>query len=76
MNRAVDLSPVGVIIAILMGGSLAGLVGALLALPVAAIIKIIVFELLVPERIDVVRRAAAETGTGRSRRRKMSRPLP
>ena len=76
MNRAVDLSPVGVIVAILVGGSLAGLVGALLALPVAAMIKIIVFELLVPERIDEVRREAAETGTQRSRRRRISRPLP
>ncbi len=76
MNRAVDLSPVGVIIAILIGGSLAGLVGALLALPVAAMVKIIVFELLVPERIDEVRRVAATTGKQRSRRHKMSRPLP
>jgi predicted PurR-regulated permease PerM len=76
MNRAVDLSPVGVIIAILIGGSLAGLVGALLALPVAAMVKIVVFELLVPERIEEVRRDAAETGRGRSRRHKMSRPLP
>jgi predicted PurR-regulated permease PerM len=76
MNRAVDLSPVAVIIAILIGGSLAGLVGALLALPVAAMIKIIVFELVVPERIDEVRREAAATGTQRSRRRRISRPLP
>lgn len=75
MNRAVDLSPVAVIIAILVGGSLAGLVGALLALPVAAMVKIIVFELLVPERIDEVRRDAANGG-GRRSRRKTSRPLP
>lgn len=75
MNRAVDLSPVGVIVAILIGGSLAGLFGALLALPVAAMVKIIFFELLVPERIDEIRRDAPQAGIQRSKRR-TSRPLP
>jgi len=75
MNRAVDLSPVGVIIAILIGGSLAGLFGALLALPIAAMIKIIVFQLLVPERIDEIRREAPDGGIQRSTRR-ASRVLP
>jgi predicted PurR-regulated permease PerM len=75
MNRAVDLSPVTVIVAIMIGGSLAGLFGALLALPVAAMIKIIVIELLVPERIDEVRRDSPTDGTQTSRRR-ASRPLP
>ena len=62
MNRAVDLSPVGVIVALLIGGSLAGLFGALLALPIAAMFKIIVFELLVPERIDEIRRDRPKEG--------------
>jgi predicted PurR-regulated permease PerM len=75
MNRAVDLSPVTVIVAIMIGGSLAGLFGALLALPVAAMIKIIVIELLVPERIDEVRRDSPTDGRQTSRRR-ASRPLP
>ena len=75
MNRAVDLSPVGVIVAILIGGSLAGLFGALLALPVAAMIKIIVFELLVPERIDEIRKDAPPAGIQRSKRR-ANRVLP
>jgi predicted PurR-regulated permease PerM len=75
MNRAVDLSPVAVIVAILIGGSLAGLFGALLALPVAAMIKIIVFELIVPERIDEIRRDGPPNVTQGSRRR-TSRPLP
>ncbi len=69
MNRAVDLSPVGVIIAILIGGSLAGFFGALLALPVAAMIKIIVFQLLVPERVVEIRRDAPKDGIQRSTRR-------
>ena len=75
MNRAVDLSPVGVIIAILIGGSLAGFFGALLALPVAAMIKIIVFQLLVPERVDEIRRDAPKDGIQRSTRR-VNRVLP
>jgi predicted PurR-regulated permease PerM len=75
MNRAVDLSPVGVIIAILVGGSLAGLFGALLALPIAAMIKIIVFELLVPERVDEVRKDRPPEGIERSKRRAKP-PLP
>jgi predicted PurR-regulated permease PerM len=75
MNHAVDLSPVGVIVAILIGGSLAGLFGALLALPVAAMVKIIVFELLVPERMDEIRRDAPSHGIHRSQRR-ARRTLP
>ena len=74
MNRAVDLSPVGVIVAILIGGSLAGLFGALLALPIAAMIKVIVLELLVPERVDEVRKDRPSEGIERSKRR--ARPLP
>ena len=75
MNRAVDLSPVGVIVALLIGGSLAGLFGALFALPIAAMFKIIVFELLVPERIDEIRRDRPKEGIARSKRQ-ASRPLP
>jgi predicted PurR-regulated permease PerM len=66
---------VGVIIAILIGGSLAGFFGALLALPVAAMIKIIVFQLLVPERVDEIRRDAPKDGIQRSTRR-VNRVLP
>ncbi|HEX5696975.1 MAG TPA: AI-2E family transporter, partial [Acidimicrobiia bacterium] len=61
MNRAIDLNPATVIVALLVGGSLAGLVGALLALPIAATIKIILFELVVPGRIESLRAEVAET---------------
>lgn len=60
MKKAVDLNPATVIVSLMVGGSLAGLVGALLALPVAAMIKVIVFQLLVPERLEFVRREVAE----------------
>jgi predicted PurR-regulated permease PerM len=46
MRRAVDLSPVLVMGALLMGSELLGIVGAILALPVAASISVFVSELL------------------------------
>jgi predicted PurR-regulated permease PerM len=60
MRRAIDMSAAAVITAVLIGGSLAGFVGALLALPVAAIIKISVRELFVERRLARVREADAE----------------
>lgn len=54
MRRAIDMSLAMVIIAVLIGGSLAGFVGALLALPVAAIIKAAVRELYLEERLEQV----------------------
>jgi predicted PurR-regulated permease PerM len=60
MRRAIDMSAAAVITAVLIGGSLAGFVGALLALPVAAIIKITVRELFVERRLARVREADAE----------------
>jgi predicted PurR-regulated permease PerM len=45
MERRVGVSPVTVIIALLIGGELWGLVGAILAIPTAAILSVIVEEL-------------------------------
>jgi predicted PurR-regulated permease PerM len=45
MERRVGVSPVSVIIALLIGGELFGLVGAILAVPTAAILSVIVEEL-------------------------------
>jgi predicted PurR-regulated permease PerM len=45
MERQVGVSPVTVIIALLIGGSLLGIVGALLAVPTAAALQVIVDEL-------------------------------
>jgi len=42
MQKAVGLSPVVVILALLIGGKLMGIVGALLAIPIAAIIAVLV----------------------------------
>jgi predicted PurR-regulated permease PerM len=46
MERQVGVSPVIVIVALLVGGSLLGILGAILAVPSAAIIQVVVGELL------------------------------
>jgi len=46
MSRQVGVSPVAVIIALLIGGRLLGVLGALLAVPTVAIVQVLVMELL------------------------------
>jgi predicted PurR-regulated permease PerM len=48
MERQVGVSAVVVIVALLIGGSLLGIVGAILAVPSAAILQVLIHE-LVPE---------------------------
>jgi predicted PurR-regulated permease PerM len=48
MERQVGVSAVVVIVALLIGGSLLGVVGAILAVPSAAILQVLIYE-LVPE---------------------------
>ncbi len=55
MRRAVNVTPPMVIVALMVGGSLAGFIGALLALPVAAMLKVVVTEFYLRRRIDRVR---------------------
>ena len=79
MKRAVDLSPPLVIVALLIGGTLAGIVGALLALPVAALIKILASEFIIRRRVETVRDENAGTtqaATRKHRGRIGSRQLP
>jgi len=45
MSRQVGVSAVTVIVALLIGGSLAGIVGAILAVPTAAILQVVVAEI-------------------------------
>lgn len=52
MSRQVGISPVLVIMALLIGGSLLGLVGAILAVPTAAILQVLLQELLVEASAD------------------------
>ncbi len=48
MEKNVDLSPFTTVVAVLAGASLAGVIGALLALPLAAALRIYVKRLVVP----------------------------
>ena len=56
MGKTVEMSAPLVILAVLIGGSLLGVIGALLAIPTAAIIKVMFRELYLEERIDQVER--------------------
>jgi predicted PurR-regulated permease PerM len=46
MQRQVGVSPVTVIVALLIGGKLLGIVGAILAVPTAAIVLVVISEVL------------------------------
>ncbi len=49
MTKAVDISPAAVLLAALIGGSLLGFVGALMAIPVAASLKLVFQEVILPK---------------------------
>lgn len=51
MERQVGINAAGVIVALLLGGTLLGIVGAILAVPTVAILQVIIEELL-PESSD------------------------
>jgi predicted PurR-regulated permease PerM len=79
MVRAVDLRPPTVIFAILIGGALGGIVGALLALPVAAMGKVLLTEFMIRKRVEMVRDDNAANMVERRRKvrgRLGQRPLP
>ncbi|MEV0312891.1 AI-2E family transporter [Nonomuraea fuscirosea] len=50
MKRSVDVTPAVTVIAALFGGALLGIVGALLAIPVAAAISLIIREIVLPRQ--------------------------
>jgi predicted PurR-regulated permease PerM len=52
MRKAVDLSPAAVIVSVLIGGSLAGFAGALLALPLAAAAKVVIQDVWLRPRLE------------------------
>ena len=55
MERRVGVSPVVVIVALLIGGELWGLIGAILAIPTAAILSVIVEEIAAGQAIRLQR---------------------
>ncbi len=48
MNRVVSLPALGVVLALLVGGAIQGLIGAILAVPVAAALQVLVVRAAVP----------------------------
>ncbi|MFZ0626016.1 MAG: AI-2E family transporter [Acidimicrobiia bacterium] len=62
MRKAVSLGPATVLIAILIGGTLAGALGVLLAIPLTAMLKVVLFDRLMHDRIMAVRNGDANEG--------------
>jgi len=54
MKKAIDLSPAAAIVSTLIGGSLAGFAGAMLALPVAAMVKVVMRDIILRRRNETV----------------------
>jgi predicted PurR-regulated permease PerM len=52
MERRVGVSPVTVMVALLIGGELWGLLGAILAIPTAAILSVMIDEFAVQRQVE------------------------
>ena len=50
MKRSVDVSPAATVVAVLIGGSLLGVLGALLAIPIAAAVQLVLNEVVSPRQ--------------------------
>ncbi len=50
MQRSVDVSPAATVVAVLIGGSLLGVLGALLAIPIAAAMQLVINEVVAPRQ--------------------------
>jgi len=60
MRHTLNLSPLTVIIAFSMGGALAGVVGALVSVPTAALVMVLADEYLVKRKpVETARATAA-----------------
>ena len=71
-RRAVELSPFTTIVAVLVAGALLGVVGAILAVPFAAVIKVVVREVARPRR----ERMAGLRGTPATPAAETAQPAP
>jgi len=50
MQRSVNVSPAATVVAVLVGGALLGVLGALLAIPIAAAVSLVLEEVVVPHQ--------------------------
>ncbi|MDQ3502021.1 MAG: AI-2E family transporter, partial [Actinomycetota bacterium] len=53
MQRSVDVSPAATVVAVLVGGSLLGVLGALLAIPMAAAAQLVLNEVIAPRQDQI-----------------------
>ena len=53
MKRSVDVSPAATVVAVLIGGSLMGVLGALLAIPIAAAVQLVLQEVVAPRQDEL-----------------------
>ena len=70
LKRTVDVRPLVTIVAVLLGGALLGIIGALIAVPTAAAIQLIITEVIYP-RMD----SAGTQPTPRAAPRATPRPV-
>ncbi len=77
-KNSIDLSPAAVIVSTLVGGTLAGFAGALIALPVAATIKVIMSDVVLAGRRSQLSEEPSKPPkpARTSRRRRRRRPSP
>jgi len=59
MKSSVDLAPLGVLVALLMGSKLAGVIGAMIAVPTAVLVSVLIQEYLVQDDEAVPARHAS-----------------
>jgi len=55
MEKRVGVSPVAVMTALLIGGALWGIIGAILAIPSAAIVSVIIEEIALDQEVRLQR---------------------
>ena len=55
MERRVGVSPVAVMVALLIGGALWGIIGAILAIPTAAILSVVIEEIVADHEVRIQR---------------------
>lgn len=74
MNRAVELNPLVVVIAVLIGAAVLGLVGGILAVPLAAVIQVLIVRVLAPAARRASGRSAEEPEASRKAAVEGSKP--
>jgi len=64
-GRTVQLSPLVVLISILIAGSIAGIIGALIAIPIAGSLQVVLIELIAARRERALARLGPDPDRGR-----------